>query len=66
MVGKKLVMSQQRALAAEVDNCILGCSSKAGASRAMGAIILFQQAPVRSHLLQLSVPSFKVSKARSR
>ena len=64
--GKKLAMSQQHALAAEAANCILGCSSKAGASRARGVIIPLHQAPVRMHLLQLSVPSFKVSKRHSR
>ncbi|KAK4822228.1 hypothetical protein QYF61_011869, partial [Mycteria americana] len=65
-VGKKLETSQQRALAAEAVNCILGCSSKAGASRARGVIIPLHQAFVRVHLLQLSVPSFKASKAYSR
>lgn len=62
LVGRKLAVRQQRALAAEAANCTLGCSSKAGANWARGMIVPLRQAPMRRGLLQLSVLTLRAAK----
>jgi len=49
-VDEKLNMSQQRALAAQKANCILGCIKRIVASRAREGILPLYSTLVRPHL----------------
>ena len=58
----KLTMSQQRALAAKMTNCILSCISKSAASRSRKVILPLYLALVRLHpqyCVQFWAPQYK-------